>query len=759
MPFVIYSGSMKPNVIVALLVGLVLGFALGQAVKGMPGASGARGASGSGAPAAAGGPIDESTLAIKSGQMPAGTFTDMTDLQKASVMKVMNEHDCDCGCGKGTLAQCIISDPGCPNSPAKLRQLVSLAKQGKTYEQMTAEVFGAGAKPPPPRPQRPPEDTTTVFKVPLEDSPVLGKATAPITIVEFSDYQCPFCTRGHDTIQQLRKEYGDKIRVVMKQNPLDNIHPQARGAAKAAMAAGLQGKYWELHDEMFEHQRQGLDEASLERYATEVGLDIPRWKKDMKDKDSRWEQVIARDQALAAQLQASSTPQFFINGRHISGAKDISIFKAIIEEELVKVADLVKSGVKPDQVYAKLMETAVSSPPAQPAAAPDAPPPSATKKVTVPDDVPYTGPKHAKVTIVEWSDFECPFCVRAVPGLHEALKAYPKDVKFVFRQFPLTSMHPNAQAAAEASLAAHEQGKFWPMHDRMFLEQPNKLTRADLEAHAQAIGLNMGRFRAALETGKFKDKVAADIAAGSAVGVNGTPTFFINGQEHVGGMSADQWKARIEQEIAKANKLLEQGVKLENLYEKMLESSGAPAAALAPAAPPAREIAVGSAPVKGPKNAPVTIVEYSDFQCPFCSQAVPVLKRLGDEYGDKVRVAFKHLPLEQLHPQAKQAAEASMAANEQGKFWEYHDKLFANQRALDRASLEKYAEEVGLDAQRFKQALDSGKFRPAVEADTAEAFKVGANGTPTFYVNGQQVVGADYNRLKSLIDGELSKKK
>lgn len=752
---------MKPNVIVALLVGLVLGFAFGQAVKGVGSSSGS-GAGGGlfGGKAPSSGPIDESTLAIKSGEMPAGTFTDMTDLQKASVMKIMNEHDCECGCGKGTLAQCIKSDPGCPNSPAKLKQLAALAKQGKTYEEMLAEVIGAGAKPPPARPPRPAEDTTTVFRVPVDDSPVLGQASAPITIVEFSDYQCPFCSRGHATVEEVRKQYGDKVRVVMKQNPLDNIHPQARGAAKAAMAAGLQGKYWQLHDKMFENQRQGLDEGSLERYANEVGLNIARWKQDMKD--PKWEQVIARDQALATQLQASSTPQFFINGRHISGAKDISVFKGIIDEELVKVGDLVKSGVKPEQVYSKLMESARAAPaPAQAAEAPGAP---TVKKVAVPDDAPFTGPKHAKVTIVEWSDFECPYCVRAVPGLHDALKAFPNDVKFVFRQFPLTSMHPNAQAAAEASLAAHEQGKFWPMHDRMFLDQPNKLTRPDLEAHAEAIGLNMGRFRAAMDTGKFKGKVSSDTAAGSAVGVSGTPTFFINGQQQVGGLTVDQWKGRIQAEIARANKLLEQGVKMENLYDKLLESGGAPAvpaAAVAPAPPsgPVKEIAVGSAPVKGPKNAPITIVEFSDFQCPFCSQAVPVLKRLEEAYGSKVRVAFKHLPLETMHPQAKGAAEASLAAHEQGKFWEYHDRLFANQRALDRPSLEKYAEELGLDMKRFRQALDTGKFSAAVSADSAEAFKVGADGTPTFYVNGRQVVGADFNQLKTIIDDELTKKK
>jgi protein-disulfide isomerase len=747
---------MKPNVIVALLVGLVLGFAFGQAVKGTGGAASLP--SRLMQPAGPSGAVmtDESSLAIKSAEMPAGTFGGMTDPQKVAVMRVMNEHDCECGCGRGSFAQCIKTDPGCPNSPAKLKQLTAMARLGKTYEQMTAEMFGPGAKPA--KPARPGDDTTTVFKVPLEDSPVLGSDTAPVTLVEISDYQCPFCSRGNTTILQLQKEYGDKLRLVMKQNPLDSIHPFARGAAKAALAAGAQGKYWPMHDKMFENQRS-LDQASLEKYAQELGLDLERFKKDQSN--PKWDQVIARDQALAGQLQATSTPQFFINGRHISGARDINFFKGIIDEELKKVDEMVKGGVKPDQVYAKLMASAATGPSAAPSAAAPA---NAMKKVPIPEDAPYLGPKHAKVTIVEFSDFECPFCQRAIGALNQVREAYPKDVKVVFRQYPLpATMHPHAQIAAEAALAAHDQGKFWPMHDKLF-ENRAALNRPDIEKYAEQIGLNMSKFKSALDEGKFKAKVAEDQSAGSAVGVNGTPTFFINGQAQVGGPTFDQWKSRVEDEIKKADKLLAAGTKIDKLYEKMLEESAAPApTAAANPSPgggaPAKDVQVGSAPVKGPKNAPITIVEYSDFQCPFCSRAVDVVKQLEGSYKDKFRFAFKHQPLATLHPNAQIAAEASMAANEQGKFWEYHDKLFANQRALDRASLETYAQEVGMDVGKFKAALDTGKFKSAVANDSAEGFKVGANATPTFFVNGRMVQGADFNQIKSIIDDELAKKK
>ena len=114
--------------------------------------------------------------------------------------------------------------------------------------------------------------------------------------------------------------------------------------------------------------------------------------------------------------------------------------------------------------------------------------------------------------------------------------------------------------------------------------------------------------------------------------------------------------------------------------------------------------------MKGPASAKVTVVAFSDFQCPFCSRAVPVLKQIEDEYKGKVKIAFKQLPLP-FHDKAHLAAEAALAANEQGKFWQMHDKLFANQQALDRPSLEKYAEELGLNMAKFKAALDSASSR------------------------------------------------
>jgi protein-disulfide isomerase len=623
------------------------------------------------------------------------------------------------------------------------------AASGSKSNEGSAPTAAAPAQPAAPaKPARPAD--SAVFKVPLENSPVKGSPDALVTMVEFSDYQCPFCSRADATVKKLQEEYGNKLRVVMKQNPL-SFHPRAKPAALGALAAGEQGKYWEYHDKLFANAR-ALEDADLEKYASEIGLDVARWKKDL-SKES-FQQIITRDQSLAGQLGANGTPAFFINGRLLSGAQPLERFKALIDEEYAKAETLVKGGTKPSEVYAAIIAKGQerAAPPA-----PAAPQAATVRKVEVPNDSPSFGPKDAKVTIVEWSDFECPFCGRVTPTLSKIKETYGKDVRVVFRHQPLP-FHSSAKLAAEASMAAHEQGKFWEYHDKLFSNQ-KALDRASLEKYAQELKLDLGKFKSALDSGKFRAKIEADASAGSAVGANGTPTFFINGRQLVGAQPFEAFKTAIDEEKTKADKVLASGVKPENLYAKLMEdaANAPPPSAPEEAEPAVQKIEVGNAPVKGPANAPVTIVAFSDFECPFCSRVVPTLKQLEEGYKGKIRVAFKNQPLP-FHSNAKPAAAAALAAHEQGKFWEYHDKLFANQKALDRASLEKYAEELKLDMGKFKKALDDGKFNAQIEADSAEGTRVGANGTPTFFINGRTLVGAQPpDAFKRVIDEELKK--
>jgi protein-disulfide isomerase len=166
---------------------------------------------------------------------------------------------------------------------------------------------------------------------------------------------------------------------------------------------------------------------------------------------------------------------------------------------------------------------------------------------------------------------------------------------------------------------------------------------------------------------------------------------------------------------------------------------------------------LGRAPVKGGKKPKVTIVEYSEFQCPFCANDQATLKQIQKVYGDDVQIAFKHFPMP-FHENAAEAALAAEAANEQGKFWQMHDKLFANQKALNRPALETYAKELKLDMVKFSRALDDGKFGAQVQADAQEAQHFGVRGTPSFFVNGTFVRGAlPFEAFKVVIDEELKK--
>ncbi len=173
--------------------------------------------------------------------------------------------------------------------------------------------------------------------------------------------------------------------------------------------------------------------------------------------------------------------------------------------------------------------------------------------------------------------------------------------------------------------------------------------------------------------------------------------------------------------------------------------------------PTAQKIDLGVNPAKGSKNAKVVIVEFSDFECPFCARVNPALKQIEQEYGSKIAIYFRNFPLP-FHGNAQKAAEAAQCANEQGKFWEMHDILFDNQQALDVASLKGYARNLGLDTAKFNDCLDSGKTASIVQNDLAAGRVYGVSGTPTFFINGKALVGAQpYSAFKQAIDAELAK--
>ncbi len=160
----------------------------------------------------------------------------------------------------------------------------------------------------------------------------------------------------------------------------------------------------------------------------------------------------------------------------------------------------------------------------------------------------------------------------------------------------------------------------------------------------------------------------------------------------------------------------------------------------------------------GDAKAAVTLVEFSDFQCPFCARVMPTLKRIRETYGDRVRIVWKDFPLTAIHPQAFRAAEAGQCAREQGKFWEYHDRLFANQQMLDVEFLKKYAADTGLDAAKFSACMDTAKYGDRVQEQMGIGARLGVESTPTTFINGRLVSGAQpYEVFAAIIDEELER--
>jgi protein-disulfide isomerase/Skp family chaperone for outer membrane proteins len=164
-------------------------------------------------------------------------------------------------------------------------------------------------------------------------------------------------------------------------------------------------------------------------------------------------------------------------------------------------------------------------------------------------------------------------------------------------------------------------------------------------------------------------------------------------------------------------------------------------------------------PSKGPANAPITIVEFSDFECPYCGGLYPTLKQVEKNYAQQVRIVYRQFPLTNIHPYAQKAAEASLCANDQKKFWEFHDSLFENQRELSIADLKQRAVDLKLDAQAFNQCLDSGRHAATIQVDVQEGARNGISGTPALFINGRLLSGNQpYAEIRDVIEDELQRK-
>ena len=330
-----------------------------------------------------------------------------------------------------------------------------------------------------------------------------------------------------------------------------------------------------------------------------------------------------------------------------------------------------------------------------------------------------------KVTVIEFADFQCPFCARQAADLRKLQTEYAGRIEVIFKNFPLP-FHSRARAAHLAAWAAGKQGKFWEMHDLIFAH-PMNLSQQDFDGYADQLALDKERFHKDMEDASAVAAMVGDINEGKRLGISGTPAFVINGHTLVGLQSYSSLKRTVDAVL--------QG--------KTWRDS------VAPANSGKTEVNITGAPVLGPPDASVTIVEFSDFQCPFCARAVPWLHNSAG-VGKNIRWVFKNFPLD-FHPDSRLAHMAALAAGEQGKFWEMHDLIFAHQRTIQRDNLLAFAAQLQLDLVRFQKDLDRADLKAKIEADESEGKELSLTGTPSFLVNGQLVTGFSEKQLNEAV--------
>lgn len=213
-----------------------------------------------------------------------------------------------------------------------------------------------GGDPKAPKPGAP--DPKATYKVEVGDAHFKGGANAKVVVVEWSDFQCPFCSRVVPTLKEIEKNYGDEVKVAFKHNALP-MHKQARPAALSAEAAGKQGKFWEMHDLMFANAKELTDE-NFAKWAGELGLNVEQFKKDMAD--PALGKKVDDNQKQGTGLGARGTPAFFVNGRYLSGAQPFDAFKALIDEEMKEADALIAKGVAKEAVYAEVIKGGKTAP-------------------------------------------------------------------------------------------------------------------------------------------------------------------------------------------------------------------------------------------------------------------------------------------------------------------------------------------------------------------------------------------------------------
>jgi protein-disulfide isomerase len=510
--------------------------------------------------------------------------------------------------------------------------------------------------------------------------------------------------------------------------------------------------------------RGNLNDERLRQMALATGVAAGDLDRMLRDQSSAAWKKLDDDAVLARMLSVQGTPHFFVNGARVIGAQPVEEFRRVVDAELASAKQLRSAGTRPEEVYGARVKANLALEPEEERVAGGAgarEPDEDARVYRVPvDHQPVQGPSNAPVTIVEFIDYECPFCRRVEVTREQLLKKYPEQLRFVIRHNPLP-FHSRALPAARLAIEAFKQkgnAGFWSMHRRLLATE--QLDDANLFALAKAENLDPKRAKRAIESAVYADVIDEDSALATDVRASGTPHFFVNGVRLSGAQPQQSFERLIDDQLAKAKALMKSGTAAPSVYAAIMKQAVTddPFQHKSVPAPTAKN------PQRGPSTAPVVVDMFMDFQCPYCSRIQPTLEELEKAFPGKLRVVYRSRPLP-FHPRARAAAEAALEAFRQGgnaAFWKMYDRLFQVQSiygAFELPELEQYAREQGLDVNRFRQALNEHEHEAEIAADEAIADKAEISGTPACVINGIYISGAQpVGSFKQAVRAALTKK-
>ena len=581
--------------------------------------------------------------------------------------------------------------------------------------------------------------------------PYIGAPDAQVSVVEFSDYLCPFCFRHTtQTTPSLLLEYATsgQVNFIFRDLPLASLHPTAPVGHAASLCVAEQDPalWWAYHDDLFRNQElwaNAIDPSDfLAETAGEIGVDTAAYTECVES--ARTTSLVDERVAQGAELGFNSTPTFqLVNNEtgasfDLSGAHPLAVFQEALDAML---AGEEPPGAVPSAGLVSEEGAESATPATIPTFTVD--PDSVDTYEGFPvgftaEGFPYLGDPEAPVSLVEFSDYLCPFCFRhttqTTPALLEQY-AGGGEVNFLFRDFPLAGLHPTAPTGHTASVCIAEQGAafFWAFHDSLFFNQQQWASLPDptgfLAQTAEQIGADTAAYQECMESGRTAPIVDERVSQGHDFGFNGTPSFQVVNNDTgdafdlVGAQALETFQQYLDAVIAGEAPTDATASDEEQSSELPLWAN---VAGLVPdPARPGYNIA-GDA-YKGDPDAPLVVVEFGDFECPSCQRhALEVQPTIDETFVDSGEImwVFKNYPLTS-HPLAPAAGAAGECAGDQGAFWEMHHLLFEAQEQwlVDDPDpvLTSLAGQLGLDASAFATCLGG---RDALERVLADRFEV-----------------------------------